>query len=101
MAVWSYAAHLMGVPKPLMFHSQAEGLRLYRVATTCEPPPDLDAVALAHCIVSSAPVVVGVNEPRARAAFAQYVYGVSRELIGDTVADRLRFPPRRLGPAQK
>ena len=96
MAVWSYAAHLMGVPEPLMFHGQAEGLRLYRVATTCEPPPDLDAVALAHCIVNSAPVVVGVNEPRARAAFAQYVYGVSRELIGDTVADRLRFPPRRL-----
>jgi len=95
MAVWSYAAHLMGVPEPLMFHSQAEGLRLYRVATTCEPPPDLDAVALAHCIVNSAPVVVGVGEPRARAAFAKYVYRVSRELVGDTVADRLRFPPRR------
>ena len=98
MSVWSCAAHQMGVPAPMLFHSQADGLHLLRVATTCEPPPDLDAVALAHCIVNSAPVVVGVTDPKARAAFARYVYRVSRELVGDETADRLRFPPRHAMP---
>ena len=96
MAVWSYAAHLMGVPEALMFHSQAEGLRLlFRVATACEPPPDYDAVAMAHCILNSAPIVIGVTEPKARHAFAQYAFRVSRELVGNRLADQLRFPPRR------
>ena len=95
MAVWSYAAHLMGVPEALMFHSQAEGLRLFRVATACEPPPDYDAIAMAHCILNSAPVVIGVTEPKSRHAFAQYAFRVSRELVGDALADQLRFPPRR------
>jgi len=95
MAVWSYAAHLMGVPEALMFHSQAEGLRLFRVATACEPPPDYDAIAMAHCIINSAPVVIGVTEPKARHAFARYAFRVSRELVGDALADQLRFPRRR------
>ena len=95
MAVWSYAAYLMGVPEALMFHSQAEGLRLFRVATACEPPPDYDAVTMAHCILNSAPIVIGVTEPRARHAFAQYAFRVSRELVGNALADQLRFPPSR------
>lgn len=95
MAVWSYAAHLMGVPEALMFHSQADGLRLFRIATACEPPPDYDAIAMAHCILNSAPIVIGVTEPKARHAFAQYAFRVSRELVGDALADQLRFPPSR------
>lgn len=98
MAVWSYTAHLMGVPEALMFHSQADGLRLFRVATACEPPPDYDAIAMAHCILNSAPVVIGVTEPKARHAFARYAFRVSRELVGDALADQLRFPPSRSFP---
>ena len=65
MAVWCYDAWLMGVPETLLFHSQEEGLRLFEVGTTCEPPPDEDAIALANCIVNSAPVVIGITEPKA------------------------------------
>ena len=48
MVVWCYDAWLMGVPETLLFHSQEEGLRLFEVGTTCEPPPDEDAIALAR-----------------------------------------------------
>lgn len=98
MAVWCYDSWLMGVPNELMYHSQADGLRLFAIGSTCEPPPDLDAIALANCIVNSAPVVIGVTERRARAKFAKYAYRISRELIGDARADQLNFPPRRLLP---
>ncbi len=95
MEIWSYTAWVMGAPESILFHSQAEALRLLEVASTCEPEPDYDAIALAHCIVNSAPVVVGISDPKQRKSAAQYIFRVSRELIGDTTADKLRFPPGR------
>ena len=95
MEVWSYTAWIMGAPEALLFHNQADGLHLLRVASTCEPEPDHDAVALAHCIVNSAPVVVGVREPAKRQEAAQYIFRVSRELIGEARAGSLRFPARQ------
>ncbi len=94
MEIWSYTAWIMGAPEALLFHNKAEGLHLLRVATACEPEPDFDAVALAHCIVNSAPVVVGVRDPAKRQAAAQYIFRVSRELVGDARAESLRFPAR-------
>ena len=98
MAVWCYDAWLMGVPETLLFHSQEEGLRLFEVGTTCEPPPDEDEIALANCIVNSAPVVIGITEPKARRDFAQHAYRIARELVGHAQADRLNFPPKRPFP---
>ena len=95
MEVWCYTAWIMGAPEAILFHNQAEGLHLLRVASTCEPEPDYDAIALAHCIVNSAPVVVGVRDPKQRKAAAQYIFRVSRELVGDSTADPLHFPPKR------
>ena len=94
MAVWCYDAWLMGVPETLLFHSQEEGLRLFEVGTTCEPPPDEDAIALANCIVNSAPVVIDITEPKARRDFAQHAYRIARELVGHAQADRLNFSPK-------
>ena len=92
MAVWSCAAHVLGVPDTLLFHGEEEGLRLFRVAMACEPPPDPDAIAMARRIVAAIPAVLGVDDPGAGAHLARYAYRVSRELIGDETADRLRFP---------
>ena len=98
MSVWCYVAWLMGVPDEILFHSHAEGLRLFELGSACEPPPDEDAIALANCIINSAPVVIGVTEAVARADFAQYAYRIARELVGDAKADQLLFPPRRRLP---
>lgn len=98
MSVWSYDAWIMGVPDELLFHGYAEGLRMFELGSACEPPPDEDAIALANCIVNSAPVIIGVTEPKARAEFARYAYRIARELVGDARADELRFPPGKSLP---
>ena len=98
MAVWRHAAHVIGVPDALLFHGREEGIRLFRVATACEPPPDLDAVAVANSIVNSGPVAIGVTDSKARSDLAQYVYRVCRELIGDETADKLGFPTKQALP---
>ena len=92
MAVWSCAAHVIGVPDALIFRNQEEGLRLFRVAAACEPPPDADAVAMAASIIDSVPAAIGITAPKTRADTKRRLYRVSRELLGDERADRLGFP---------
>ena len=98
MHVWSYTAHVMGVPDALLFHGHTEGRHLFRLGAACEPPPDDDAIAMAHSIIRIAPVVAGIDDPQERTAAAQHLYRVSRELVGDSVAQSLRFPPGRALP---
>ena len=98
MHVWRYAAHVMGVSESVLFRTQEDALRLFQVAKACEPRPDCDAVAMAHGLISGAPMVVGVSEPRKQEKMADYIFCVSRELIGDATAESLRFPPGGLFP---
>ena len=98
MHVWRYSAYVMGVSESVLFRNQADGLRLFRIGRACEPHPDSDGVAMAHGIISGAPMVVGVCEPRKRKKMADYIFRVSRELLGDATAEALRFPPRRTLP---
>ena len=98
MHVWSYAARVMGVPDDLLFHDHAEGIRLFRLGAACDPPPDHDAIAMAHCVINTAPLMMDVRDPRRRAAAARHIYRVSRELIGDSTAETLRFPARQALP---
>ena len=95
MLVWRYAAHLMGVPPALQAGTEAEAMRIVRIGRQCEPPPDLESILLANGLVNAAPIVAGITEPAARRALARRIYAVSRALIGDELADRLRYPPSR------
>ena len=91
--VWRYTACIMGVPEEILFRDYASAVWTFRIAARCEPPPDEDAIIMANSIINSAPIVLGFSEPGERRARARFVYEVSRELIGDDKADRLRFPP--------
>ena len=93
MHVWRYTAYVMGVSESVLFRTQADALRLFQVAKACEPRPDCDAVAMAHGLIGGAPMVVGVFEPRKQKKMADYIFCVSRELLGDATAESLRFPP--------
>ena len=93
MEVWRYTAYVMGVSESVLFRTQADGLRLFQVGTACEPHPDADAVAMAHRIIGSVPVVVGIRDARKCERMTHYIFRVSRELLGDTTAESLRFPP--------
>ena len=91
--VWRYTGIVMGVPEPIMFHDMQGSIRAFGTAVLCEPPPDLDAIIMANSIVNSAPILLGFTEPEERRAKAKYIYSVSRSLIGDDLADELRYPP--------
>ena len=94
--VWRYTGIVMGVPESIMFHDQASAHRAFRIAAMCEPPPDDDAIIMANSIVNSAPILLGVTETEERREMAAFIYQVSRELIGDELADSFRFPKSRL-----
>ena len=92
MQVWRYSGFLMGIPDTILFRDEAEALKLYEVGSACEPPTDLESIAMSNCLVNSAPIFVGKTEPAARKKLAKYVYLVSRSLIGNALADELRYP---------
>ena len=96
MMIWRYAGHLMGVEPRLQCATQAEALRLHAVGASCEPPPLLESIILANGLISSAPIVAGITEPGARRALARRIYRISRAMIGDELADQLRYPPMRV-----
>ncbi len=92
MATWRYSGHLMGVPDPILFRDEQEALRLFAVGNLCEPEPGAASIALANALVNSAPLVVGIDDPVQRRNLANYVYRVSRAMIGDDLADKLKYP---------
>ena len=94
--VWRYTGRLMGIPDEIMFRDFASSVRWFEIGALCEPPPDEDAIIMANGIVNSAPIVLGFTEPAERRVMAKYMYQVSRELIGDRLADELKFPHGRL-----
>ena len=92
MAVWRYSGYLMGIPETILFHDADEALELYNIGHMCEPDSPTESVAMAHSLVNSAPLIAGMTDPDDRRNFAQYVYRVSRGLIGNEVADSLQYP---------
>lgn len=92
--VWRYAGVLFGIPEEILFRDEAAALRTFEIGRTCEPPTDHDGIIMANSVVNSAPIIVGVKAPPERRKMARTVTQVSRELIGDELADSLRFPRR-------
>ena len=95
MMIRQYSGQLMGVEPALQVETEAQALRMHRIGMMCEPPPHLEAMLLANTLINSAPLLVGAREPQARRKLAAYIYRVSRALIGDEMADALRYPPSR------
>lgn len=95
MLVWRYSGHLMGVDPELQVATEEEALRLHRIGSICEPPPDLESILLANGLINAAPVVAGITDAAERRALVRRIYAISRALIGPTLADQLRYPPTR------
>ena len=92
MAVWRYTGYLMGIPETILFRDAEEALQLYDVGDICEPVYEIESIVMAHALVNSAPLIAGMIEPDARRDLAQYVYRLSRGLIGSEIADALMYP---------
>lgn len=92
MAVWRYIGHLMGIPETILFRDEDEALRVFEIGGMCEPPISLESVAMSNSIIASAPYVARIPGHDARVKLANYGYKISRALIGDALADQLRYP---------
>ena len=47
---------------------------------------------MAHSLINSAPLVIGITDSPERRKLAKYVFTISRALIGTSLADQLRYP---------
>ncbi len=94
--VWRYTAKIMGVPESILFTDFASAIRTFEIGLACEPPRDDDAIIMANSIVNSAPILLGFAEDPGRRDKAQFMYQVSRELIGNKLAEDFRYPPGKL-----
>lgn len=92
MAVWRYTGYIMGIPESILFKDEEEALELYRIGIICEPHPGQEEIVMAHALINSAPLVVGIQDPKERQKLANYVFRISRAIIGPEMADRLRYP---------
>lgn len=92
MAVWRYTGHLMGIPDSILYTDEDEAQRIFEIGRLCEPEPGLEAIAMAHALINAGPLLVGMDEPKVRQSFANYVFRVSRALIGRELSDQLRYP---------
>ena len=92
LAVWRYSGYLMGIPETILYQDEEEALRLFDIGTVCEPDPEAEAVVMAHALINSAPLVIGITDSPERRKLAKYVFTISRALIGTSLADQLRYP---------
>ena len=96
-AVWRYAGYLMGIPETILFTDESHALHLYRIGSLCEPPPTREAIVMTNALVNSAPLVAGIDDKEERQQLVdKVIYPVARALVGNQLADELRFPSRRL-----
>ncbi len=94
--VWRYAGHLMGIPETILYTDEEDALRLYSIGSVCEPPPTEDAVLMANALINSAPAVADIKDEEERKFLVEdRIYPISRALVGDRLADQLRFPKSR------
>ena len=93
MSIWRYTGHVMGIPSSILFRDEEDARHLRQIGLICEPPPSSESVVMANALINSAPLVIGVTDPSERRKMASFVFKVSRALIGNTLADQLRYPP--------
>jgi hypothetical protein len=91
LALWRYSSHLMGVMPELQCSTEAEGWRIIEFMAEFEGAPDDDSRALMNAVMT-APYMPGLDRYAWRVPMA---YDLSRELVGEALADALGYPPRR------
>lgn len=90
--LWRYVGHLMGVPETILYTTPQEARKLFKIGFKCEPPPDADAATISNTLIQSIPLVAGLTDPDEQNSMRDLAYRISRALIGNHLADQLRFP---------
>ena len=96
MKIWHRASRLIGVPAELLFDADEPATRRFAAAAhACEPPPSLESIEISHALVNAIPAMSTLTDPAAARDLAHRTFRVSRALLGDPLANALRFPPSR------
>lgn len=96
MAIWYSASRLIGVPEDLLFHADERTTRRFAdAAHASEPRPGPESIEISHALVNAIPAMAGETDPETASALAARTFRVSRALLGDRLADQLRFPRSR------
>ena len=90
--IWRYAGHVMGVPESILFTDEAHAREIFNIALMCEPEPDHDSATMANALVEAIPLTAGIEDPDEQRDVKALAYRLSRSLIGNKLADQLRFP---------
>ena len=90
--LWRYAGYLLGIPETVLFKNSSEANNFFNLAAILEPPPDWESIASANAVVHSTPMIFGITDRKARLEHVEFIYRLSRALLGDEVADELRYP---------
>jgi hypothetical protein len=100
--LWRYGAYLLGVDAELHCTTEAEARRLWDLLTSTQGYPDDDSVALARALLEGPVRAARSPEAETRARRVRRVgYAISRHLLGDDYAERLRYQRSPLAFAVK
>jgi len=96
MAVWRYSGYLMGIPETILFMDEEDALAIFDIGRICEPPPSMESIALASSLINSAPLLIGLSDARSRRTLSRKIMDISREMIGDELADQLMYDKQEM-----
>ena len=92
LSVWRYAGYLMGIPETILYTTDAEAEKTYRIGYMCEPAPDTDSIAVANGLIQAIPSVADVTDPIEKQKLTDLAYRLSRAFIGSELAEQFQFP---------
>lgn len=90
--LWRYAGYLLGVPETILFTNAKEAEQFFDIGATCEPPPSWESIASANSVIHSTPLLFGITERSERLMYAEFIYSLSRAIIGNEFSDLLKYP---------
>ena len=95
LLTWRYVGYLFGIDPEMVYTSEEEAKRLVEVGFSLEFDPDENSKKLCDAMVEAGPYFLKMEKGWVERLFVNLVYGISRYLLGDRLANQLGFPKQR------
>ena len=95
MALWRYTSYVMGIPESILFKDYSESQKVWQISFLCEPHLQPESVRMCNDLIKAIPIAAGISDPKEHEETINLGYTLSRALIGNKLADKLNFPPRK------
>ena len=64
MQVWRYVGYLFGIPETVLYKTQKDARRIFKIALLCEPPPDETSARVANALIGAVPEVTDIQDEK-------------------------------------